>query len=105
MATKRKRTDYVTRRVMSTKTVVVYKLAGTNLEKLDTIEVDGKINEGELAKKYNVKKVVTVVTEQKQKIYGVPIEKFMEIAELLKEKTLAEKDEQEKMKSKEKERK
>lgn len=93
-ATKRKRTDYVTRRVMSTKTVNVYKLAGTNLEKLDTIEVDGKINEGELAKKYNVKKVVTVVTEQKQKIYGVPVEKFMEISELLEEKTLAEKDEQ-----------
>lgn len=90
-ATKRARTDYVTRRVMSTKRVDVYKLAGTNLEKLDTIEVDGKINEGELAKKYNVKKVVTVVKEQKQKIYGVPIEKYMEIAELLEEKSLVEK--------------
>lgn len=94
-ATKRTRTDYVTRRVKSTKTVDVYKLAGTNLEKLDTIEVDGKINEGELAKKYNVKKVVTVVKEQKQKIYGVPIEKYMEIAELLEEKSLVGKDESE----------
>lgn len=94
-ATKRKRTDYVTRRVMSTKTVDVYKLAGSNLEKLDTIEVDGKINEGELAKKYNVKKVVTVVKEQKQKIYGIPVEKYMEIAELLEEKSLVEENESE----------
>lgn len=76
-----KRTNMVIRRVAGTKTVDVYSMENAKLKKLDTIEVSsGKINETELAKRYGVTRVVTDVKESKTRFFGVPIDKFMEIA-------------------------
>lgn len=76
-----KRSNMVIRRVTGSKTVDVYKFEKGKVEKLDTITIDSsKVNEKELANKYNVTKVMTDVVKTETKYYGVPIEKFMELA-------------------------
>lgn len=70
----------VTRRVIESKTYDVYKVDGTQLVLIDTIEEKGKISEKELAKTYGVEKVVLVFKEEKKAVYGVPVSVFMEHA-------------------------
>lgn len=78
-----KKSNYVTRRIVESKTVKIYSLENGELSELDTIEVKGKLSEKELAKKYNVNNIVTEVVAEDNATYGVPIDKFMEIAERL----------------------
>lgn len=75
-----KRTNFVTRRVIEKRTVKVYSLENGTLTELDTLDIKGKISEKELAEKYKVKNVVTEVIEEEKAVYGVPVDKFMEIA-------------------------
>lgn len=86
---------YVTRRVIDSKTYDIYKMEGTNLIKLDTIEAKGKLSETELAKQYGVDKIVIDLVAEKKSVYGVPVSKFMEIAVLMDDTADTNKDKQE----------
>ena len=78
--TKRKRTNMVTRRVVEGRVVDVYKFENGQVEKIDTIEVSGKVSENALAKKYGVNKVMVDVVEEKKVVYGLDIDTFMSMA-------------------------
>lgn len=71
----------VTRKVIETKKYKVYKMEGLQLVELGEIETKGKVSETDLAKEYGVDKVIVDCIEEKKAIYGVPVSKFMEIAE------------------------
>lgn len=71
----------VTRKVIEMKKYKVYKMEGLQLVELGELETKGKVNETELAKEYKVDKVIVDCIEEKKAIYGVPVSKFMEIAE------------------------
>lgn len=70
----------VTRKVIETKKYNVYKMDGTNLTLLETIEEKGKVSEKELAKKHKVDKVVIDCVEEKKITYGMPVSEFMKYA-------------------------
>lgn len=74
---KRKRSNMVTRRVVESRTIDVYKFENGQVEKIDTIEVSGKVSEIELAKKYNVNKVMIDVVKENKVTYGLDIDTFM----------------------------
>lgn len=74
------KTSYVTRRVIENKEYKVYKVEGTQLELLDTIEIKGKVSERELAEKFGVSKVFVDCVKENKSIYGVPVDEFMKIA-------------------------
>ena len=78
--TKRKRTNMVTRRVVEGRVIDVYKFENGQVEKIDTIEVSGKVSENALAKKYGVNKVMIDVVEEKKVVYGLDIDTFMSMA-------------------------
>jgi len=77
------KTQYITRKVVESRIIKVMKIVGTNLEELDTITVSGRVKEVELAKKYGVDKVVTIEVAKNEVVYGVPVDKFMEIAMIM----------------------
>jgi hypothetical protein len=70
----------VTRKVIDAKKYNVYKMEGTNLTLLDTIEEKGKVSEKELAKKYKVDKVIVDCVEEKKVTYGMTVSEFMKYA-------------------------
>lgn len=70
----------VTRKVIEHKVLNVYELKDGSIKFLGEETVQGKVSEKELAKKYNVDKVVTDVKEEHTAVYGVPVSQFMEIA-------------------------
>lgn len=78
-ATKRLKSNLVTRRVIEGKRVEVYKFENGTIELLDTIVVK-RVNEKELAEQYNVGKVMVNILEDVKAVYGLEIEKFMELA-------------------------
>ena len=77
---KRKRTNMVTRRVVEGRVIDVYEFKDGQITKLDTIEVAGKVNEKELAEKYNVGKVMVDTVREIKSVYGVDIDTFMSLA-------------------------
>lgn len=70
----------VTRKVIDTKTYKVYKMEGLQLVELGTIEEKGKVSEKELAKKYEVDKVIVDCVEEKKVTYGMTVTDFMKYA-------------------------
>jgi hypothetical protein len=93
------KTDKVIRRVVLGKTYNVFSLKMLkgipNMELLEQeVEYTTRPTEAELCEKYKVEKVVIMSTGTKIGHYGVPIDKFMEIATL--EKTEVKKDNEEK---------
>ena len=70
----------VTRKVIDAKKYNVYKMEGTTLTLLDTIEEKGKVSEKELAKKYEVDKVIVDCVEEKKVTYGMTVSEFMKYA-------------------------
>jgi hypothetical protein len=73
----------VTRTVIDSKKYQVYQMVGTQLKPLDVIEGKGKISERDLAKKYNVDKVVLVCIEENKITYGMPVDEFMKYAQIV----------------------
>ena len=74
----------VTRKVIESKKYNVYKVEGTELKFLETIETKGRPSERELEKKHNVDKVVCTLIEEKKAVYGMPVSQFMEGAKFIK---------------------
>lgn len=70
----------VTRRVIESKTYTIYKVEGTGLTEVGEITTKGRLAEKELAEQYGVDKVVCVLKSEERAVYGVPVDKFMEIA-------------------------
>jgi ribosome-binding protein aMBF1 (putative translation factor) len=70
----------VTRKVIESKRYNVYKMENLQLVLLDTIDEKGKISEKELAKKYEVDKVVIDCIEETKVTYGMPVSEFMKYA-------------------------
>jgi ribosome-binding protein aMBF1 (putative translation factor) len=70
----------VTRKVIESKKYKVYQMDGLKLVELDTIEEKGKVSEKELAKKYEVDKVVIDCIEEKKITYGMAVSEFMKYA-------------------------
>lgn len=70
----------VTRKVIDAKKYNVYKMEGITLTLLDTIEEKGKVSEKELAKKYEVDKVIIDCVEEKKVTYGMTVSEFMKYA-------------------------
>ena len=87
---KRKRTNMVTRRVVEGRVIDVYKFENGQVEKIDTIEVSGKVSEIALAKKYGVNKVMIDVVEEKKVVYGLDIDTFMSMAVKLEDEEVTE---------------
>lgn len=79
----------VTRKVIETKKYNVYKMKGLNLTLLDTIEEKGKVSEKELAKKYEVDKVVIDCVEEKKVTYGMTVSEFMQYAVIVEDEAEA----------------
>lgn len=77
---KREKTNMVTRRVVESRTYDIYEVNGDKFTKLDTIAISGRVKEKELAEKYGVEKVTAIEIAVNKKVYGVPIDKFMELA-------------------------
>jgi len=75
----------VTRTVIESKKYNVYKMEGLQLVLLDTIEEKGKISEKELAKKYEVDKVILDLVEEKKVTYGMTVTEFMKYATVIEE--------------------
>ena len=73
----------VTRKVIESKTYNVYKVEGTELIFLETIETKGRPSERELEKKHNVNKVVCTLVDEKKAVYGMPVSQFMEGAQFI----------------------
>lgn len=90
------KTDQVVRRVVLGREYQVYSMnfKEGKMDLLETVTADKRPSETELAEKHNVDKVVIVPTKVKTGYYGVAIDKFMEIAELVdtKEKDLTEEE-------------
>ena len=80
----------VTRKVIETKKYNVYKMEGLVLTLLDTIEEKGKVSEKELAKKYEVEKVVIDCVEEKKVTYGMTVSEFMQYAVVVEDEAEAE---------------
>ena len=80
MKTKKRRTKYITRRVIENRKYNIYEVKNNEMIYLDTITLVGRVKLNDLAKLYNVDQVVAVEIECCKKIYGVPIEDFMKIA-------------------------
>lgn len=76
-------TKFVTRRVIESTDYQVYKKDGLQLVPLDIINEKGKVSEKELATKYGIDKVFIEKIKENKAIYGVPVDKFMEIATLM----------------------
>lgn len=74
----------VTRKVIESKKYNVYKVEGTELKFLETIETKGRPSERELEKKHNVEKVVCTLVDEKKAVYGMPVSQFMEGAKFIK---------------------
>ena len=77
---------FITRRVIENKEYNVYKVEGTSLELLGTEIIKGKVSEKEIAEKYGVPKVFIDCVKENKVIYGVPVEKFMELAVVIEDK-------------------
>ena len=75
-----KKTNYVTRKIVEETTYKVYEVVGTELKELGTETKKGKISQAEMCDKYNVKEVYIKAVDSKKKCYGIPVDKFMEIA-------------------------
>lgn len=75
---------FITRRVVKSTLYNIYKVDGTKLILIDQKEFSGRISEKELAKEYNVDKVVTTVEKVNKAVYGVPVDQFMKIAQEIK---------------------
>ena len=74
------KTNMVTRRVIESRTYNIFSLDNETMTKLDTIDIKGRVNEKELAKKYNVDKVAVIEIAVTKKVYGVPIDEYMKLA-------------------------
>lgn len=74
------KSNYVTRRVVEARKYDIYSNQLGQLTKVGEEVISGKPNTIELAKKYNVEKVVTVETEQIKKVYGMLVDDFMKYA-------------------------
>lgn len=86
----KQKTDKVIRRVVLGKTYTILSLKMENgLPTTSVLEQDVEYStrptESEMCEKYEVDKVVIIATGTKVGHYGVPIDKFMEIATLEKE--------------------
>lgn len=77
---------FITRRVIENKEYKVFKVEGTTLELLGTEVIKGKVSEKEIAEKYGVSKVFIDCVKENKVIYGVPVDKFMEMAVVLEDK-------------------
>ena len=80
------KSDYVTRRVTESREVDVFEVTQgeqSQLRLLGTITISGKANYKDLAEQYGVQKVLTQTRKTNTAIYGVPVAKYMEIAEKL----------------------
>lgn len=84
----------VTRKVVQNKIYKIYEMVGTGLKELDTIEAKKgqKLSARELAKKYNVKKVVIDCTEEKKITYGMPVSEFMKYATVIEDEESTEEE-------------
>lgn len=95
------KSDQVIRRVVLGREYQVYSMTFKNgqpsMDLVETITADKRPNETELAEKHKADKVVILPTKIITGYYGVPIEKFMELATLVekKEKLLSEDEKQE----------
>lgn len=76
---KRKRSNMITRRIITGKVVDVYKFENGTITLIERTTVS-KVNEKELAKKYEVNKVMVDVIEEVKEVYGVPVDEFMKMA-------------------------
>lgn len=76
---------FVTRRVIEGTTYDIKQVDGDKLIQLDTRVFKGKPKEKELAKEFNVEKVICIPQKVHKVVYGVPVDKFMEIAIKVKE--------------------
>lgn len=96
---KKPKSDQVVRRVVLGREYNIFSLSFKSgvpaMELLETVTLDKRPNESEMAEKHKVDKVVIIATKIITGYYGVSIEKFMELAELVekKEKSLSD-DEQ-----------
>jgi hypothetical protein len=92
---KRTKTEQVVRRVVLGREYQVFSMSFKdgvpNMDLLETLQSDKRPTESEMVEKYKVSKVVILPTKIITGYYAVPIDKFMEIAELVdqKEKTLS----------------
>jgi hypothetical protein len=95
------KSDQVIRRVVLGREYQVYsmtfKSGQPSMDLVETITSDKRPSETELAEKHKADKVVILPTKIITGYYGVPIDKFMEIATLVekKEKILSEDEKQE----------
>lgn len=83
----------VTRKVIESKKYDVYKMEGTQLTLLETIEEKGKVSEKELAKKHKVDKVVIDCVEEKKITYGMTVSEFMKYAVIVEDESETAKNE------------
>jgi hypothetical protein len=92
---KRTKTEQVVRRVVLGREYQVFSMSFKdgipNMDLLETLQSDKRPTEAEMVEKYKVSKVMILPTKVITGYYAVPIDKFMEIAELVdqKEKTLS----------------
>ena len=90
------KTDQVVRRVVLGREYKIFSMTfkggQPTMNELETITSDKRPNESELAEKHKVDKVIILPTKIITGYYGVPIDKFMELATLVekKEKALSE---------------
>ena len=87
------KTEQVIRRVVLGREYQVYSMnfKEGKMDLIETVTADKRPSESELSEKHGIDKVVILATKVKTGYYGVSIEKFMEIAELVdtKEKVLS----------------
>ena len=95
------KTDQVVRRVVLGREYKIFSMTfkggQPTMNELETITSDKRPNESELVEKHKVDKVIILPTKIITGYYGVPIDKFMELATLVekKEKALSEDENQE----------
>lgn len=75
---------YVTRKIVKEKEYLVLSLENGALIQKGTRKAKGRISERELEKELGIDKVVLKELKATYVTYGVPVEKFMEIADELK---------------------
>lgn len=95
------KSDQVIRRVVLGREYEIYSMSfkGTQptINLLETVTLDKRPTESEMVKKHKVEKVMIVAKKVITGYYGVPIDKFMELATLVekKEKALSEDEKEE----------
>ena len=72
----------------------VYKVEEDKIIKIGEKEISGRVNKTAIMEEYGVKEVLIRKISETVKIYGMPVDAFMEVAEVIEVKTTETKSEE-----------